>query len=444
MNGNTGGWFGNIFSAATKIERHELKATLLSFAFVFILMASYFILRPVRNAMASDWTDAELSQLWTATFVFSLIAVSVYGGIIPRVKFRWLVPGVYVFFALTFLAFFLGATVGERPRYINEAFYVWVSVFSLFHVSVFWSFMSDIYSRDQAPRLFAFIAAGSSIGAIVGPAITALFADTLGTYNLMLLAALLLLIPIPLVGILNRLKVTELGNADVQADLSKQVQMGKNPFAGFSLFFTNSMLFGIGLFIFLYVSMGTFVYFGLKNLMDTYAEATREQIWALIDLTVNSLAILTALFVTSRLTTRFGMSKTLALVPSILVIGFLIIAVAPILSVVVGLEIARRAGNYAITRPGREMLFTIVNREMRFKAKPVIDIVVYRGGDMIWAWLFTFLTTVIGLGMAGVALVGAGLALVWAFIGARLGRTYDRSRVRREEQGRILQDAPET
>ena len=440
MNGN-GGRFGNIFSAATTIERHELKAALLSFAFVFILMAAYFILRPVRNAMASEWTDAELSQLWTGTFVFSLIAVSVYGGIIPRIRFAWLVPGVYIFFALSFLAFWFGATNVDRPALVDKSFYVWVSVFSLFHVSVFWSFMSDIYSRDQAPRLFAFIAAGSSIGAIVGPAITALFADTLGSENLMLLAAALLLIPIPIIGILNRLKVTELGNAEVQADLSKQVQMGRNPFAGFSLFFTNSMLFGIGLFIFLYVSMGTFVYFGLKNLMDTYDESTREQIWALIDLTVNSLAILTALFVTSRLTTRFGMSKTLALVPAFLVAGFLIIAVAPILAVVVGLEIARRAGNYAITRPGREMLFTIVNREMRFKAKPVIDIVVYRGGDMIWAWLFTFLTTVVGLGMTGVALVGAGIALVWAYIGSRLGRTYDQSRARHEERERILQDA---
>ena len=181
------------------------------------------------------------------------------------------------------------------------------------------------------------------------------------------------------------------------------------------------------LFIFLYVSMGTFVYFGLKNLMDTYDESTRERIWAFIDLSVNSLAIVTALFLTSRLTTRFGMPLTLALVPSVLVAGFLTVAVAPILAVLVGLEIVRRAGNYAITRPGREMLFTVVNREMRFKAKPVIDIVVYRGGDMIWAWLFTLLTTVVGLGMAGVAAVGAGIALAWAFVGSRLGRIYERA-----------------
>ena len=413
--------------AATRIEPNELKATILSFTFVFILMAAYFILRPVRNAMASDWSDAELSLLWTGTFVFSLLAVSIYGGIIPRVKFRYVVPGVYVFFTLSFFAFYVAAMTVEDRGALNAAFYVWVSVFSLFHVSVFWSFMADIYNRYQAPRLFAFIAAGSSIGAITGPAITAFFAGTLETYNLLLLSAVMLLIPIPIIAVLNRLKVTELGNEDVSADLSEKVRIGKNPFSGFTLFFTDRLLFGIGLFIFLYVSMGTFVYFGLKNLMDVYDDATRERIWALIDLTVNVLAVFTAMFLTGRFAVRFGMAKTLALVPVVLVIGFLVIATMPVLAVVVGLEITRRAGNYAVTRPGREMLFTIVNREKRFKAKPVIDIVVYRGGDVVWAWLFTGLTTVLGFGMAGVAWVGAALAVTWALVGAALGRTYDRA-----------------
>lgn len=425
MKSNGDGAIKRIVTAATKIEPQEFKATLLSFAFAFLLMAAYFILRPVRNAMASEWTDTELSQLWTGTFLFSLVAVSVYGGIIPRVKFKHLVPGVYVFFTLSFFAFYFGRTLFENPGYVDKAFYVWVSVFSLFHVSVFWSFMSDIYSRTQAPRLFAFIAAGSSLGAITGPAITAVFADAIGIYSLMLIAASMLLIPVPIIAVLNRLKVTELGNEDVHVDLSREQQIGRNPFAGFTLFFTNSLLFGIGVFIFLYVSMGTFVYFGLKNLMEVYDEATRAQMWAVIDLTVNTLAVLTALFVTSRLTTRLGMSTTLALVPGSIVLGFLIVAISPILVVVIGLEIARRAGNYAITRPGREMLFTIVNREMRFKAKPVIDIVVYRGGDMVWAWAFTALTTVVGLGMTGVAMVGAGIALLWAYVAAMLGRKYD-------------------
>ena len=426
MNSN-GGPFERIVRATTRIEPREIKATLLSFAFVFLLMAAYFILRPVRNAMASEWTDVELSQVWTGTFVFSLIAVSVYGGIIPRVRFKHLVPGVYVFFTLSFFAFYLAATFIDSRVWLNKSFYVWVSVFGLFHVSVFWSFMADIYNRRQAPRLFAFIAAGASVGAIPGPAITVVFAEALGTYNLMLVAAAMLLLPIPIIGVLNRLKVTDLGNADVSADLSEQQKIGRNPFAGFTLFFSNSFLFGIGVFIFLYVAMGAFVYFGLANLMEPYDDAERERMWALIDLTVNTLAVLTALFVTGRLATRLGMAATLGLVPASIAVGFLIVAMSPLLAAVIGLEISRRAGNYAITRPGREMLFTIVNREMRFKAKPVIDIVIYRGGDMIWGWAFTGLTTVVGLGLAGVAVVGAGIALVWATVAALLGRKYDRA-----------------
>jgi AAA family ATP:ADP antiporter len=427
MTDDDSGVLRRMVRAATRIEPNELKSTLLSFIFVFILMASYFILRPVRNAMASDWTDVELTLLWIGTFVFSLIAVTIYGAVIPRARVRYLVAGVYVFFALTFFAFYLAAMAVEDRGVVNAAYYVWVSVFSLFHVSVFWSFMADVYNRQQAPRLFAFIAAGGSVGAIAGPAITVIFAEAVGTYNLLLLSAVMLLIPIPIIAVLSRLKVTELGNADVAADLSEQVRIGRNPFAGFTLLFSTPMLFGIAVFIFLYVSMGTFVYFGLKNLMDVYDEATRERLWALIDLSVNSLAVFTAMFLTGRFVVRFGMPTTLAIVPFCLVAGFLSIAMMPLLAAVVALEIVRRAGNYAVTRPAREMLYTVVNREMRFKSKPVIDIVVYRGGDSLWAVVFTALTTGVGLGMAGVAWVGAAIAIAWALVGVWLGRKYHRA-----------------
>jgi AAA family ATP:ADP antiporter len=427
MTDDDSGAIKRMIRAATRIEPNELKATILSFIFVFILMASYFILRPVRNAMASDWTDVELTLLWIGTFVFSLVAVTVYGAIIPRVRVRQLVAGVYVFFTLTFFGFYLAALTVVDRGIVNAAYYVWVSVFSLFHVSVFWSFMADVYNRQQAPRLFAFIAAGGSLGAITGPAITVIFAEAVGTYNLLLLSAVMLLIPIPIIATLSRLKVTELGNEDVAVDLSEQVRIGRNPFAGFTLLFSTPMLFGIAVFIFLYVSMGTFVYFGLKNLMEVYDEATRERLWALIDLTVNSLAVFTAMFLTGRFVVRFGMPTTLAIVPFCLVAGFLSIAMMPLLAAVVALEIARRAGNYAVTRPAREMLYTVVNREMRFKSKPVIDIVIYRGGDSLWAVVFTALTTGVGLGMAGVAWIGAAIALVWALVGVWLGRKYHRA-----------------
>jgi AAA family ATP:ADP antiporter len=286
--------------------------------------------------------------------------------------------------------------------------------------------MSDLWSREQAPRLFGFIATGSSVGAIVGPLITVLLVERVGTGNLMLTSASLLLIPIPIIFTLDRLKVTALGNTQVNVDLSAQKAMGRNPFSGFRLFLTNPFLLGIGVFIILYVAVGSFVWFELKNLLAEFSREDRTQIWAYIDLTVNSLAIFTAMFLTSRIATRFGMPTTLALIPVLIVIGMLVVAVSPVVAVVAGLWVARRAGNYAITRPGREMLFTIVDRETRFKAKPVIDIVLYRGGDMLTAWAFTLLTAGLGLGLGAVAAVGAVIAAIWAVVGIYLGRSYER------------------
>ncbi len=424
---STNGPISRIIKAATKVEPNELKATILSFLFVFTLMAAYFILRPVRDAMASDWTRTEVSWLWTSTFVFSVIAVTVYGGVISRIKFSRVVPSVYGFFSATFAAFYFGSNFVANPVTVDKVFYVWLSVFSLFHVSVFWSFMSGLFSKQQAPRLFAIIGTGASVGAIVGPAIPAFFADNIGTMNLMLIAAGMLLIPIPIISVLEKLKGTELGNAELKADLSQAERLGKNPFSGFMLFVKNPYLLGIGLFILMYVTMNTFIFMELREMLADFERERRTQIWASIDLTVNTLTVLVAIFVTGRLTTRFGMASTLALIPLLMVGGWLIVAAIPLLVVLVGLQIARRAGNYAITRPGREMLFTLVDPETRYKAKPVIDIVVYRGGDMMTAWLHTGLKESLSFGLPGIALVGAVVAAAWAFTGAYLGRTFNKA-----------------
>jgi len=415
-----------IVRAAIKVEPHELTATLLSFFFVFVLMTAYFIMRPVRDAMASDWSDVEVSLLWTTTFFLSIIAVSVYGAAISFVRFRFLVPGVYGFFALSFFIFYSGSNFIADPILVDKGFYVWLSVFSLFHLSVFWSFMSDLFNKEQAPRLFGVIATGASVGAIVGPLLAAQLVNHVGAGNMMLISATMLLIPIPVILVLEKLKRTTLGNENVRVDLSAQQAMGRNPFAGFSIFLKSPYLIGIGLFIVLYVAIGSFVYFELKNLFEVFTRDERTQIWAYIDLAVNTLAIFTAMFVTSRISTRFGMATTLALIPALMAIGMLVIALSPVVAVVVGLQVARRAGNYAITRPGREMLFTIVDRETRFKAKPVIDIVLYRGGDMVTAWAFTLLTSVVGLGLGAVAAIGAVIAAIWSFVGMYLGRSFDK------------------
>jgi AAA family ATP:ADP antiporter len=229
-----------------------------------------------------------------------------------------------------------------------------------------------------------------------------------------------------IIGWLERLKHIELHNQELNAEQDYQQTLGSNPLAGFMLFVKNPYLLGIGIFILLYTAISTFVYFELKNLMIGLDEGTRTQIWAGMDLVVNIVTIGTAMFCTSRLATRFGLAVTLALVPVIIGVGLLVVAMAPMIWIVVTLQIVRRAGNYGITRPGREMLFTAVDRESRFKAKNVIDIVVYRGGDMITAWAFTGLTQGLGLGLGAVAFVGMLIAGIWAFVGRSLGRTYDR------------------
>ena len=414
----------NFLIRVSKIEASEAKAVFSSFLFVVVLMSAYYILRPVRDAMASDWSDAEVSWLWTLNFFISTAVVAVYGIAVSRFRFRLLVPGMYAIFALTFVVFYLLASNSVDRTLIDKSFYVWVSVFSLFHISVFWSFMSDLFSKEQAGRLFSIIAAGASVGGLIGPSIPSFFSASLGTDNLMLIASLMLLIPIPIIFYLQSLKSSELGNQELDIK-NPSGSIGGNPFAGFKMFFSNPYLLAIGLFIFLYTGISSFVYFELKNLLSELSRPERTAVWAQMDLAVNTLSIATGLFATSRIVTRFGMPTTIALVPVMICIGLLVLAVSPFLGAVVVLQVIRRAGNYAVTRPAREMLFTRVDRETRFKAKPVIDIVAYRGGDMLMAWLFTGLTQGLGLGLAAVAVVGAGIAALWSLVGIYLGRWFE-------------------
>jgi len=414
-----------LLKSLSKVEPNEIRSVVTSFLFVFTLMAAWYILRPVRDAMASDWTDTEVAFLWNINFFVSMAVVALYGFAVSRIRFRILVPSVYAFFGLSFVAFYVLTTGMQDTVLVDKIFYVWVSVFSLFHVSVFWSFMSDLYTKEQSNRLFAIIAVGASAGALIGPLVPALFADDLGVDTLLLIAAVTLIIPIGLSLYLERLKVLDLHNENVHADLTA-AKIGGNPFAGFKLFITNPYLLAIGAFIFLYTGIGSFVYFEQKNLLAPFDADIRTMYLARVDLITNVLTFFTGFFITSRIVGWFGMATTLALVPVVIVAGLLILAFAPILIVVLTLQVARRAGNYAITRPAREMLFTSVDRETRFKAKPVIDIVVYRGGDAVSSIAFAGLTDGVGLGLGAMAGVGAGIAAAWAAVGVYLGRMFSR------------------
>ena len=413
------------FQDLSAIRPEEFSAALLSFAFVLILMSSWYILRPVRDALISDWSDYDVSLLISIALGLCFVAVSVYGFAVTHLRFKIVVPALYGVFGLSFFGFYWTLRQGLNPELTEKTFFVWMSIFSLFHVSVFWGFMTEMFSKAQSQRLFAFIASGSSIGAILGPIIPLLFAERVGTNNLILLASsLLLFLTMPLIIRLEILKARGSFDDHEAPFMERNATIGGHPFQGFKDFLNTPYLIAIGCFILLYTMISTIVYFELKNLMVGYDEVTRQKIWAGIDLGVNVMSIVTAWFFTSHIVRRFGLAVSLALMPVVICFGFLVIAFSAQLVLVAALQLVRRAGNYAITRPAREMLFTAIDRPVRLKAKPVIDIVVYRGGDMLTAWGFTALTGVLGLSLAGIAVIGAGLAAIWGALGIYLGRHF--------------------
>jgi len=407
-----------------KIAPAEFGAALWAFAYFFALLSSYYILRPVRDEMGILGGVENLQWLFTGTFLAMLAAVPLYGAAVRRFPRRRLLPVVYYFFIANLLAFFalFHSCLGEA--WLARVFFIWVSVFNLFVVSVFWSFMADLFSNAQARRLFGFVAAGGSAGAIAGPAVTALLAGSVGTVNLLLISAALLGFAVFCIHRLLAWRNPEPGRSAPRGE-----PLGGSALAGFSLLLRSPYLLGIGLFILLYTTLSTFLYFEQAHIVrGAFAEsADRTALFAAIDLAVNTLTIATQLFFTSRLVERLGLPATLALVPAFLVLGFAGLAAAPVLGMLVAVQVLRRAGNYAVTRPAREMLFTVVGREARYKAKSVIDTVVYRGGDALSGWAFAGLTAA-GLGLSAIAWIGVPLAAIWLLVGVWLGRYQERLR----------------
>lgn len=410
--------------ALTNIERNEMTVVLLSFGLVLVLMTSYSILKPIRDALGADWGNVGLSITWTVNFGLSLFAVALYGTALTYVRFRIMVPGIYGFFALTFLALYVIRSQVPDPVLANKGFYVWVSVFSLFNLSVFWSFMTDIFNKAQARRVFGFIAAGTTLGAILGPLLTASLVDDLGANGLLLVSAALLIVPVVAIPLLRGMQDRWIPNEELQAEFGAPQVLGENPFSGFSILFTDRYLLGICAFILFYVTINTFVYFELQELTREYSLEFRAKIWSWIEIATNVLTLITAALVTSRIVNKLGLQTALAMVPAMIAVGILALVASPVLIVLAIFHISRRVGNYAVTRPSREMLFTVLDREARFKAKPVIDVVLYRGGDVLTAWLFTLLADKLGLGLAGIGVVIGSVAVVWTAVAVWLGRTY--------------------
>ncbi len=422
-------------STFTLMKPYEQKAAMAAFFMALILMTAYFILRPVRDAMASDWSDSEVSVLWNIQFFLSIGVIALYGFAVSRMTLKQLAPMIYGFFSFSFVLFYCLTPLFKDPVLMEKGFYLWVTVFSLLNLSVFWSFVSTIFTKKQSKRLFPFISAGASAGAILGPAVPLFFSHSMGLDNLMLIAAVALLLVIPVAMFLNRIQGSGEGENQYRQATNNQV-MGGAWWKGFSDVLNNRYLLGIAAFILLYVFLRSFMYFQQKNILAEFSRPERTQILGGIDWIVNLMTFVFAFALTSRMVKYLGMGLTLASVPLLLVLGMGILAFAPWVTILLGVQIARRVGNYSITRPAREMLFTEVSQEERFKAKPVIDVVVYRGGDAVSASIFALLTDGVGLGLGALSCIAAGIAAIWAALGIRLGRLYERSHSDGEESGR--------
>jgi len=410
------------FTRLTQIKSEEVKGAVVSFVFIFLLMASYMIAKPVRDSLSSTFTDTQLATLWTYTFGTSIVAVFIYNVFAARLSLKKLIPGVFLFFALTFIITAGLLKSGYDRVLLGKFFYVWVSVFSLFHISVFWSFMSQLYSKSESKRIFAFINLGASGGAILGSLAAGEYLNQFPLEAKLVITSVVLLVVIPLIWILDR--ESNVRSGAKAADFAK---LSANPFSGFQEFLKHKRLIGIASFIFIFVGIGTFFYYAQKDILSVYEKPEREQILSRLNLVVNVLTFLIGLFATNRIAAKFGLATALAMVPFMMAFGLLLFATIPTVWVFLVLETLRKSGNYAITRPSREILFTGVDSEARFKTKPFIDVAIYRGGDLVWAWFFVFLGTegVLKLSLSGKLLVGVGIALAWGVLAYAIGKKHE-------------------
>jgi ATP:ADP antiporter, AAA family len=414
-----------LLKTVAAVEALEVKAVLLSMLYFLFLFGSYSVIKPVRDAMGTVYGVKHLQELFTVTLIASLVFSPLYAGLASRMKLSTFLPWVYGFVAATILVFYALFVSGRyQDRWIAAAFYVWVSTFNLLIISVFWTFMADIFSRAQAKRLFGFIAAGGTIGGIVGPAIATFLAKSVGNNGLMLIAAGGFVVTAVMVSLLAKEKEKLLAHGGEVQKTTLDHRLGGNPLDGFTLLFRSPYLLLLALFLLLMTWISTIVYFQLGDLITKAFDSkeARTQAYATIDLTVNSLAVLVQLFGTGRIIQRFGVQTGLLINPIIMVIAFLAVAFSPVLLILGGIQIVRRVAEYAVAKPTREMLFTVVDQESKYKAKNVIDTVVYRFGDFSSAWVSA---AVLPYGVTGLAVFGVITSVLWFPVAYVLGKRYE-------------------
>jgi ATP:ADP antiporter, AAA family len=402
----------------------EQRALAMAFVCFFLLLCSYYLLRPLREAMGAQAGLANLKWLFTATLGSMLVLTPLFGALVARVRKRLLLPVTNAFFVGNLLLFYAAFTADPASVWTARVFFVWLSVFNYFVVSVFWSFMVDVFSSEQARRLFGPIAAGGSAGAIVGPLLAQGLVAPLGVAGLVLLSAGLLAGTIACIRWLGHWSESQGAKAAHPGESDRSI--GGGALAGLLLTARSPYLLGICAIVALASVAGTLMYFELQRLVTAqYADTiTRTEFFARLDLAVSLAAIGLQGFATSRLVARFRMTGALVIMPVAAMVSFAWLAAMPLLTVLAATQVVRRAGEFGIGKPCREMLFSTVDAETKYKSKNFIDTVVQRASDTSGAWLHTLLATQ-GVTLAGFAGTGAALMAVLFFLSLAMARAYE-------------------
>jgi len=407
------------------VEDNEVRPMLWATLYYFLVLAAYFVIRPIRDEAGLAGGVRNLPWLFLGTLLGMLLIHPLFAALVSRLPRSRFIPLAYTFFALNLVVFwfFYQSLSAEQGIWIGRVFWVWTSVFNLFVVSIFWSLMADLFRSTQATRLFGFVAVGGTIGAAVGSTTTAFLASRITPTHLLLVSAALL--------VLAMLAARQLATS---APISEEQETGDSGSTaddpvggglldGIRLVVSSSYLLGIVAYTLLYTITATFLYFQQAEIVEvSFADrAARTVFFARIDAVVNSLTALIQIFFSGRIVRRLGIDLSLAALPLVCVLGFSALGMAPTLMAIAVFQVLRRTSNYAIARPCREMLYTVLPRDAKYKAKNFIDTFVYRAGDQVGAWSYTGLGA-LGLGAAAISLVAVPLAAVWLGVGLWLGR----------------------
>jgi len=408
----------------------ERRVVILGFLLLFCVLGGYFAVRPVRETIGTILGREATQNLWLYTAFFAILIVPFYGWLVAHIRRAVLLPTIYGFMAVAFIATAIVFQNDPTNATLARVFYVGISVMNLMLVSVFWSFMLEILNSNQTKRLFGLIAAGGTTGALVGPLLTSLFVTRIGNSGVLYLGAGLFVVAV----FLQRLLLAQwhsmapVGASPAQLS-ERDRALGGNPFAGFMLVMRNPYLFGIMLFVVGVSAINTFLYFEQLQLVEEQFEeiTKRTQVFASLDAIVQAMVVVSQLFLTGFIATRLGLTVLLVTVPIIMVFGLTVFALSGTFIVLAVAMVLRRWGEYAFIRPGREMLFSKVDKESKYKAKNLIDVAVYRIADAGFAQLKKFLEA-IGMSGTAEALTTAGIAALWAVNGWWLGRRHEKEK----------------